>query len=118
MNSFQYPKGMNLIVAGGRNLKNYEWFREKMDDFLERNNVELIIHGNGHGTDQMADRYARERDIPREVYPAHWDAYGNKAGPMRNKRMARRGDWLLAFPGGRGTKDMKRKMGTKITEVQ
>ena len=41
-------------------------------------------------------------------FPAEWDKYGRKAGPLRNEAMARYADALLAYWNGesKGTKSM------------
>ena len=56
----------------------------------------------------MAERWAAAHGIKNEVYPALWSTNGKAAGPMRNQYMLDRSypDLLMAFPGGRGTKDM------------
>ena len=44
-------------------------------------------------------------------YPAQWDVYGRRAGPIRNQEMIDEGkpDGVVAFPGGKGTADMVRR---------
>jgi len=42
------------------------------------------------------------------VFVAEWKRLGNSAGPARNKRMLDSGiDYLCAFQGGPGTRNMK-----------
>ena len=85
----------------------------------------MLIHGNAHGADMIADAWACRRGVPREPYglpQGEWDELGKKAGPLRNQQMLDDGkpDIVVAtFPGGAGTKDMVRraaKAGVAIHE--
>ena len=46
-----------------------------------------MARGENRGADTMAERYAAEKDIPIQVFPAEWNKYGKTAGPIRNKSM-------------------------------
>lgn len=97
-----------IIVAGGRDFKDYGYIEKKLKELIldqHGHNVE-IVHGNSMGCDQMAERFARENDLEVTHFTADWDKYGKAAGPKRNYQMSRYGDYLIVFPGGRGTKNM------------
>jgi hypothetical protein len=71
----------------------------------------MIIHGGASGADRLAGEWAASRGIPVEVHPADWQKYGRAAGPIRNQQMIdRKPDMVVAFPGGRGTADMVRRV--------
>lgn len=116
---------MKVIVAGSRNFNNYNFLKEKLDHIF--NNVLkikdiTIISGHARGADQLGERYAKERKLKCEVYPADWDKHGKAAGYIRNEKMAKVGDILVAFWDGesRGTKHMIRTMkdlGKKVIIV-
>jgi hypothetical protein len=55
----------------------------------------------------MAVRYANLNDVEIEIVEADWDL-GNGAGPIRNQKMAKKGDALIAIWDGEssGTRDM------------
>jgi hypothetical protein len=77
------------------------------DDFPEQSIT--IVHGDAPGADKMAAEIAAERGFGVEPHPADWDLYGLKAGPIRNRDMARAGaDLCIAFWDGasKGTKSM------------
>lgn len=57
----------------------------------------------------MAHNFARNYGLHSEVCPAAWDAYGKRAGVIRNAQMLDKGaDLVIAFWDGSspGTKDM------------
>lgn len=45
----------------------------------------------------LGRRYAEEHGIPFVSYPANWEVYGNRAGYIRNEKMAANADALVAF---------------------
>lgn len=71
-----------------------------------------LVHGAARGVDQQAALIWRNQGFPTEGWPAQWDRYGNRAGPIRNAEMVNRGaDLCIAFPGSKsiGTWDCIRK---------
>lgn len=68
----------------------------------------VVLSGGARGADFMGEKWAQEKGIPVERYPADWEKYGLGAGPRRNVQMAKRADALVAFLGkaGKGTMDM------------
>lgn len=71
----------------------------------------------------MAGEIGRELGIPVEEYPANWDKWGPKAGPIRNSEMLEKGkpDMIWAFHDyldtSKGTKDMVKKAATAGVSV-
>jgi len=99
-----------IIIAGSRNFNNYELLKEKCDYYLKNKQADevIIVSGTARGADQLGERYARERGLQIESYPANWTKYGKRAGYLRNQEMANVADGLIAFWDGksRGTKHM------------
>lgn len=103
--------------------------REATDIFLslvhQTIGITTLIHGGAKGADTMCGEWAERNGIPIIVFGIdqyQWKRYGPKAGPRRNQRMLDEGepDVLLAFYGGRGTEDMKRraaKAGIPIYDI-
>jgi YspA, cpYpsA-related SLOG family len=109
---------MRIIVCGGRDYQNRTVLFEALDELHTQEGIDLLIHGNARGADQLADRWATERGIPVHSYSPDW-SLGRKAGPLRNQRMIddSKPDGVVAFCGGRGTDDMIRrawKAGLKV----
>ncbi len=115
---------MRIVIGGSRNYNNYEYFMEKLDLILSEFPKETIIILSGHcrGVDMLAERYAKERGIKLEIFPAHWSTYGKAAGPLRNKAMVENADTVIAFWDGisKGTKsliDHARKQGRDVNVI-
>ncbi len=99
---------MRVIVAGTRNFENYEYLRQALDHLLKNQLPHVtIISGGARGADRLGEKYAQERELPVEVYPADWNKHGKSAGYRRNVHMVRniKADGLVAFWDGqsRGT---------------
>ena len=99
-----------VIIAGCRDFNDYELLREKCDHMLSKKkdtHKVIIVSGHAAGADALGEVYALERGYELETYPADWSR-GRMAGPLRNEKMARVSDALIAFWDGksRGTKNM------------
>ena len=97
------------IIAGGR-----DYYATLEDEaWLDKMRIELavdrVISGGAPGADKFGERWAEERNIPIDRFPAEWTRYGKRAGLIRNEKMACVADICILFPGGFGTADMKRR---------
>ena len=100
---------MKLVVAGSRNITDYDIVKNGIDTLVRQGMViTAIIDGTARGVDRLASRYADENGIENIRVPAEWKLYHQGAGAIRNKKMAEMGDVLLAFWDGasRGTQNM------------
>ncbi len=99
-----------VVIAGSRNFNDYRLFSAVVDKYLSRIRKEyelIILSGHCRGTDLMAERYAKENEFGLEIFPADWERYGRGAGPKRNKQMADKADYAIAFSSdGSGTKSL------------
>lgn len=101
---------MKVIVCGGRNFFDSRAVFSALDAVNEKHGVSVVIHGRARGADDLAGRWADEKGIPVAEYAADWEQFGKRAGPVRNREMITKGkgEALVAFPGGAGTRDMIR----------
>lgn len=109
---------MRVLVCGGRDFNDYQLVSEVLQDY----SIATIIEGGARGADTLGYKYGKANGCSIETYKAKWDEYGKGAGPIRNQQMLDEGkpDLVVAFPGGRGTKDMvsrAKKAGVKVIEV-
>lgn len=101
---------MRVIIAGTRDFNDYPLLEAKLDYYLSNSKTEsiVIVSGGASGADALGERYAKTRGFPLERYPADWQQYGRRAGPLRNERMAAVSDACILFWDGKskGTKSM------------
>lgn len=64
-----------------------------------------IAQGGASGADGLAQRVAADLQLPCKTYPADWDRFGVRAGPIRNAEMLDdyKPDVVLAFWDGFST---------------
>lgn len=110
---------IRLLVCGGRHYNEREKVYRALDLLLEKYTIEVLIHGDAPGADQLADDWAKSRGVPRLPFPAKWSKYRLRAGPVRNQQMMDEANPTagVAFPGNSGTRDMitrLRKAGIKV----
>lgn len=113
-------KDFKVIVAGGRDFKDFELAIHHLDILLFRKGQDVEIISGGqvttdketgkkYGADHIGEWYATTyRQCKLKKFPADWGTHGKSAGPKRNKQMAEYADALVAFWDGksRGTKNM------------
>ncbi len=102
-------KRYRLIIAGSRDFNDYSLLPKHLDTLLTT--IELpvqIISGGARGADRLGERYAREHKLLLRIIKPDWDRYGKSAGFLRNEKMAKFADGLMAFWDGnsRGTEHM------------
>lgn len=114
-----------VIIAGCRDFVDYELLKEKCDFYLQNKKEEdiVIVSGHASGADALGERYAQERGLQLETYPADWKTHGRAADPIRNAQMASVAHALIAFWDGksRGTKNMidtATKRGLQVAVVR
>lgn len=109
-----------VIIAGTRTFDDYEALKAYADYKLGQIKEDIeIVSGGATGADALGERYAKEKGYIIKLFPADWNRYGKKAGPLRNKQMADYADALIVFWDGssRGAKNMleiAREQGLKI----
>ena len=101
---------VSVVIGGYRNFEKYEIFKSFVDSCLAELDFKemTILSGHCKGVDLMGERYAKEKDLALELYPAEWKKYGKAAGPIRNKQMVEKADIVIAFvcERAKGTKNL------------
>ena len=97
---------MKVLVCGSRHFSD----RAKLDSILSTLPITEVIEGEARGADRLSRDWAVEHKIPTKRFPANWELYGKRAGPIRNSQMLKEGqpELVVAFlaPNSRGTADM------------
>lgn len=97
-------------VTGGRDFFDKEFIFEKLDAAYGGFPFNALVHGAASGVDSLCGEWARVTGVQEIICPANWEYYGNRAGPIRNSWMAHLcPNFLIVFPGGKGTFDMANK---------
>lgn len=100
---------MRTIIAGSRDITDYELVKRAIQ--TSSFDITTVICGEARGVDVLGKRYAMENNIPIESYPVtkqEWKIHGNSAGYLRNEKMAKVADALIAVWDGKsnGTRHM------------
>jgi len=108
---------MKVIVAGSRDIQDYEIVKKAIES--SGFEVEEVVSGTARGVDRFGEQWAQETCKLITRFPASWDAYGKRAGYLRNEQMAKYSDALVAVWDGesKGTKhmvDLAIKHGLKV----
>ena len=110
---------MRVLVCGGRDFDKtqvFNWLESAAEVEIASVtgcsvfSIDTLIHGGARGADEGAAVWgASEPACKVLAFPADWKTHGKAAGPIRNARMIREGkpDVVIAFPGGRGTANMR-----------
>lgn len=114
---------MRVLVCGGRGFADSGLVFATLDALAKTEVIDCIIEGDARGADRIAGAWAKRRRIDLRLFPADWNKYGKRAGPIRNQEMLDKGepDLVIAFPGGVGTADMVRRAraaGVEVRELQ
>lgn len=113
---------MKVLVCGGRDYTDKEQVFLCLDKIKQILGDDLrICHGGARGADSLAGEWAQSRNVSCTVFPADWASHGRSAGPLRNLQMlvTFQPDYILDFPGGKGTRDMLKKAShAKITRFE
>lgn len=113
---------LRVLVCGGRSYTDTETVNKVMDRFHAIFGDMEIACGKARGADTLAERWALKHNIKCSLYPADWKKHGLNAGPLRNQEMLDKfePDYVIAFPGGSGTRDMCRRAnraGIKVVGI-
>lgn len=112
-----------VAVTGGRNYADRLAVEATLDAINVQLGIALLVCGGCTGADQLALDWANKRCIQTAVFaitPAQWRKHGGIAGPLRNRIMLKTTspDVLVAFPGGKGTRDCTKQATDLAIEVQ
>lgn len=83
---------MKLLVCGSRTVTDYKMVRFCLDRLLynlgvEQSDLTTVITGGARGADELAHRWARDREMFTWVVRADWKLHGRSAGFIRNQQM-------------------------------
>jgi hypothetical protein len=102
---------ITIAVVGSRSFNNYRMVVNTLDKHLILSKSYRFVSGGACGADRLAERYAKERDIPMVVVKPEWGKYGRSAGYINNTKIVEMADMVIAFWNGTspGTKHAIKK---------
>lgn len=116
---------MKLIIAGSRHIRPSmgminDGIRQVLT--LMKGPIKEIVSGCAEGVDIEGEHWASHYQVPVTRFRAHWELFGRRAGPMRNRKMAEYGDALLLIWDGesRGSSNMRKEalnQGLPVYEI-
>lgn len=112
-------KKIRLAIVGSRGFQDYRYLKQCLSTIENNYEIVEIVSGGARGADTLGERYAHEKGIPTNIFPADWDRYGRSAGFRRNITIVENADAVAAFWDGqsRGTAstiDLARKAGKQL----
>jgi len=86
---------MNIAIVGSRGFTSYAYLEKSLEIYFGF--IDKIISGGATGADSLGARYAKEHDIPLQVFLPDWKTYGNSAGFLRNEKIVEAADVVVAY---------------------
>lgn len=113
---------MRIIIAGSRTVSETD-VRRALQRCAWAGFASAVVSGTARGADQYGENWAEENQIEIHRFPAEWEKYGKRAGPVRNKVMSENAEGLIAVWDGesRGTHsmiDLATKRGLRIAVLR
>lgn len=88
---------MRLGIVGSRTFSDYWKLREKLLETFDTNKITTIVSGGAAGVDTLAEKFAKEFNIPKLIFLPDWKNQGKKAGFLRNIDIVESSDCLAIF---------------------
>lgn len=76
----------NLDLYAARNKVIYQQLVALVEDGTPEDEI-LVIHGAAKGVDTLCNFHAKSLGYGVRSYPAMWEVFGRRAGPVRNREM-------------------------------
>ncbi len=97
---------MKLAIVGSRTFDDYHFFQQSICKKFIIPYIDCIVSGGAKGTDTLAEKFAHAHEIPTMIFLPEWDKYKRLAGYIRNEKIIKYADEVIAFWDGksRGTK--------------
>jgi len=109
---------MKVIVAGSRKIRDYDI----VEKAIKESGFEIteVVSGCAGGVDESGEQYAARHGLKLKLFEPEWANHGKSAGMVRNERMARYADALVAIWDGKsvGTKNMIERAKKKGIQVK
>lgn len=88
---------MRVAIIGSRTFEEYSILVNCLNKFQETSKITSIVSGGARGADSLAEKYAFNYNIPFTSHLAEWEIYGKSAGFIRNEKIIKDCDCVIAF---------------------
>lgn len=94
---------MNIIVAGSRTITDYDFVKRHLDrltrklDLTPYKSKVVVFSGGTKGVDWLGEWWAYERRLTYRIFNVEWSKDGEKARAIRNAKMFKEANSLVAF---------------------
>jgi hypothetical protein len=89
---------VKIAVIGSRNFSDYSFFREKLEAIIiNLKDFEFVSGGCKSGGDALIKKYCNENQYKLVEHLPDWDAYGKRAGFLRNQLIIDDATHLIAY---------------------
>jgi hypothetical protein len=114
--------GTRVLFCGGRKYNDDTTVNRVASKLYGQHGRKLMfIEGGAQGADRLISDWADHHGLPHARVRALWEIQGNSAGRIRNEaQLLLSPHKVVAFPGGRGTRDMvtrAREAGINVEEI-
>ena len=89
---------MKLGVVGSRLFVDYDFLKEKILETIPLGEIDTIVSGGARGVDTLAERFADEFNLKKNIKKPDWDGIGKYAALIRNTEIVENSDCVIAFP--------------------
>lgn len=84
---------MKVAVIGSRSFTDYDLLKRTLSQL----SISLLVSGGAKGADSLAERYADENQISKQVFLPDYTRYGRGAPLKRNYQIIDFADQVVAF---------------------
>lgn len=88
---------MHVGIVGSRSFNDYNILKDYILGVLSVDNIDKIISGGAIGADKLGELFAKEFNMPIDIFKPDWDKHGKKAGFIRNTEIINNSEILFAF---------------------
>lgn len=88
---------MRTIIAGSRTLSDIQQLYLALNNCSWSSQISTVISGGARGADFLGQLFAKQFNLPLEIYAADWTKHGRSAGYLRNVQMAEKAQALIAL---------------------
>lgn len=94
---------MRIAIIGSRGFNNYTLLQSTLEKYKDK--ITVVVSGGARGADTLGEQWAKENDKDTDIYLPDWDKHGKGAGFIRNTKIVKNSDGVIAFWDGksRGT---------------